>query len=311
MWLRAAAAMIPHPSKREKGGEDAYFIYTSDTGEKSTARVSAVGVADGVGGWASQGVDAGIYARQLCAACFDHFASSPSSATPVAAMQAAQESTSVAGSSTCIIAMLQGRELLTANLGDSGFLLLRGGGGGVEPLVIAASTAQQHGFNFPFQLQFGGRGDQAAVADQTSVLVEGSDLILLGSDGLFDNLFTSDILSCIARCRQQHPDRGVGEERVIAEAIVRLAHHKAADPHYKSPFAVEAAKAGKRYHGGKMDDITVVIATVCEGFTPEPANDLGVGHNQRPGTLGQALAMPNPAARPAGASPGHKLASRL
>ena len=58
------ARMIPHPSKANRkyvlpphgGGEDAYFIDDS---------LNCVGVADGVGGWALHGVDAGIFARQL------------------------------------------------------------------------------------------------------------------------------------------------------------------------------------------------------------------------------------------------------
>lgn len=54
--LRSAAVMIPHPAKEDRGGEDAYFI-----GDQGTA----VGVADGVGGWAEVGVDPGLYSREL------------------------------------------------------------------------------------------------------------------------------------------------------------------------------------------------------------------------------------------------------
>lgn len=54
LLLSAGAAMIPHPAKQEKGGEDAYFIAEH-----------CLGVADGVGGWAEIGVDPGLYSRQL------------------------------------------------------------------------------------------------------------------------------------------------------------------------------------------------------------------------------------------------------
>lgn len=47
--------MIPHPQKAYKGGEDA--IFTSD---------NVLVVADGVGGWADQGVDPGLYSKKLC-----------------------------------------------------------------------------------------------------------------------------------------------------------------------------------------------------------------------------------------------------
>eukprot|EP00961_Rhodomonas_salina_P189423 2555458-Rhodomonas_salina.3 len=49
------AADIPHPDKKHKGGEDAYFILTRSPADGS----SSIGVADGVGGWAEVDVDAG------------------------------------------------------------------------------------------------------------------------------------------------------------------------------------------------------------------------------------------------------------
>ena len=53
--FNAAVVQIPHRSKVNKGGEDA-FILTSQL----------LAVADGVGGWADKGVDPGIFARKLC-----------------------------------------------------------------------------------------------------------------------------------------------------------------------------------------------------------------------------------------------------
>lgn len=46
--------MIPHPEKAYKGGEDAAYV---DPG--------VLVVADGVGGWASRGVDPAIYSKNL------------------------------------------------------------------------------------------------------------------------------------------------------------------------------------------------------------------------------------------------------
>jgi len=45
---------IPKPDKIANGGEDAFF-----------ASKSLLIVADGVGGWAEQGVDSGLYSRSL------------------------------------------------------------------------------------------------------------------------------------------------------------------------------------------------------------------------------------------------------
>ena len=50
--LHLGFGYLPHPDKVETGGEDAHFICE----EKGV-----IGVADGVGGWADVGVDAGEY----------------------------------------------------------------------------------------------------------------------------------------------------------------------------------------------------------------------------------------------------------
>lgn len=49
---------MPHPKKKDKGGEDAYFISADD---------SLVGMADGVGGWNKKGVDPALFSNELCA----------------------------------------------------------------------------------------------------------------------------------------------------------------------------------------------------------------------------------------------------
>ncbi len=55
--LLAGGINLPHPAKASTGGEDAFFT--------STAFCGAVGVADGVSGWAKDGVNAALYSRCL------------------------------------------------------------------------------------------------------------------------------------------------------------------------------------------------------------------------------------------------------
>merc|ERR550539_1520526 len=56
----ASSTVIPHPSKVETGGEDASFLLDDNEG-----KTIAFGVADGVGGYSLQGIDAGYYSRYL------------------------------------------------------------------------------------------------------------------------------------------------------------------------------------------------------------------------------------------------------
>lgn len=53
--FKTAVNNMPHPDKIEKGGEDAWA-------ESSNFLI----VADGVGGWADQGIDPGLFSKQLC-----------------------------------------------------------------------------------------------------------------------------------------------------------------------------------------------------------------------------------------------------
>ena len=55
------------------------------------------------------------------------------------------------GSSTACVLALEGDTLHAANLGDSGFMVVR------RNKVHYKSRSQQHQFNFPFQLGRGGR----------------------------------------------------------------------------------------------------------------------------------------------------------
>ena len=103
-------------------------------------------------------MDAGIYAKQLMSNCYDYF-DNKAAVSPVEALTYAHSKTKTLGSSTACIAVLhggsdneegQGVRLTTCNLGDSGFLLMRGGE------IVFESKPQTHGFNFPLQLQYQG-----------------------------------------------------------------------------------------------------------------------------------------------------------
>lgn len=75
----------------------------------------------------------------------------------------------------------------TANIGDSGFIVVRKGH------IIHRSEEQQHYFNTPFQLSLPPPGqnvlsDSPESADSLSFPVEDGDVILAATDGVFDNV---------------------------------------------------------------------------------------------------------------------------
>ena len=83
LHLLFGTANIPHPSKRDKGGEDAFFADPVS---------GAFGVADGVGGSARDGVDPGLFSRTMLSHCqrylAEHSNAPPSGAHLARAMAA-------------------------------------------------------------------------------------------------------------------------------------------------------------------------------------------------------------------------------
>ncbi|RYR15306.1 hypothetical protein Ahy_B04g072043 isoform C [Arachis hypogaea] len=82
----------------ETGGEDAHFICSQE---------HAIGVADGVGGWADSGVNVGFYSRELMSHSVDAIQEEPKgSIDPARVLEKAHSITKAMGSSTaCIIAL--------------------------------------------------------------------------------------------------------------------------------------------------------------------------------------------------------------
>ena len=83
-------------------------------------------VADGVGGWADEGVDVAKYSKQLMRFISEGY-SKMLIESPKSVLTNAWRRTTETGSSTAVIAILdpQAKVLKTTNLGDSGYLLLR------------------------------------------------------------------------------------------------------------------------------------------------------------------------------------------
>jgi protein phosphatase PTC7 len=156
-------------------------------------------------------------------------------------------------------------KLTAVNLGDSGFVVVRDG------KLIFKSPAQQHGFNFPFQLAATAHSDAPEQAQTFDLPVRRGDAVVMGTDGLFDNMFDEEIVATLAKGRAEGlpPD-------AIAMRLARRAHALAADGHRMSPFAQQAQAAGYSYRGGKMDDCTVIVSLVELGGAKKDQQDAGL-----------------------------------
>ena len=126
--------------------------------------------------------------------------------------------------------------------------------------LIAEAPGHAWEFNAPFQL---GRtldiGDGPEVALVSEIGVEDGDIILVASDGVFDNLYQETILDIINKTTKKGVlDRPEKTAELIAEASFRMGP----DIFFFSPFSYNAFHAGLAYYGGKVDDITIIVAQV-------------------------------------------------
>lgn len=242
-------------------GDDAYFIARNKVAD-------VIGVADGVGGWRSYGVDPSTFPRTLMSTCERMVKENkfrpqaPASIITDSYYELLEQKQPLVGSSTaCIVALhRQERTIYTANLGDSGFLVIR------HDEIVHRSQEQQHYFNTPFQLSVAPPPQQGHVindspdmAESSSFGVQEGDIILLGTDGLFDNMNEDMLLDYVSKLKDHKQDNVQNTASKIAEE----AHQLAFDPDYLSPFALTAIDAGIELRGGKPDDITVVVARVA------------------------------------------------
>ncbi|KAM0872235.1 hypothetical protein ACQ4PT_038864 [Festuca glaucescens] len=185
------------------------------------ARAGVVGVADGVGGCRGDGVDAAEFSRGLMANAYNAVAAASSSGIcPYTLLEIAYQKT-VASTRT-----------------------------------PAASTALQHYFNCPFQLSAVG-GDRVKDAAVGEFPVEEGDVVVAGTDGLFDNVFDAKLEGIVQMCTALSLTPGK-----MAQAIGRLAYDMARSSR-ESPFsAASREQQGTNFTGGKMDDITVIVAFI-------------------------------------------------
>jgi len=170
---------------------------------------------------------------------------------PARVLKKAHLSTKAKGSSTACIIALTDQGLHAINLGDSGFIVVRNGS------TIFRSPVQQHDFNFPFQLESGNGGDLPSSGQVFTIPVAPGDVVIAGTDGLFDNLYNNEVNALVVDAARA----GFGPQ-VTAQKIAALALQRAKDKKRQTPFSTAAQDSGLRHYGGKLDDITVVVSYI-------------------------------------------------
>jgi serine/threonine protein phosphatase PrpC len=254
-----------------------------------------LGVADGVSSLKEDlGVDGSELPTELLSACKEIAMSQLLSESPkdtyggpISLLKEAYEETESLGSTTVLLSVLDNSSIVHGQLhpmiavltiGDCELLLLRRTEGPQSPLAIRFHTEAQRvsdRADVPLQLaRVDERVDPGFTEDCALEVIEAGsavqcvttyegDIVLLGSDGVFDNLFHDEIVD-ICNFMIPPPEPGcyapVDSRTLnqIAEQIVHQSHAKT-QPGAKNVYPL--TPIGK---GGKMDDTSVVVAEVVE-----------------------------------------------
>jgi protein phosphatase PTC7 len=261
-------------------GEDAFFIWEHQ-------EYVVLGIADGVGGWNDVGIDPSLFAWELMHNCKqiaqemsenieqgNEFNLHPKHILSMGFERVLRQSIVYAGSSTALLVTFHKRsgKLISCNLGDSGFMIVNQKGE-----IVHKSTELQHYFNAPFQLAKIPPSMRKGAIDNTpadSMISEHQlnlgDIIVLATDGLFDNSFPSDIVHGIQTELASGRNNMASISRIklsqVARTLVTEARGYAKNTRRQSPFAKGySASTGQRVTGGKLDDITVITSLVING----------------------------------------------
>lgn len=85
------------------------------------------------------------------------------------------------------------------------------------------------------------------------------DVVIMATDGLFDNLYDPDILACLETSTAGSSNM---DQTQVANCLATKAEKLSFDKKYKSPFEVNAKAVGRKHPGGKKDDITVIVSEI-------------------------------------------------
>ena len=186
----------------------------------------------------------------------------------------AQAATREPGASTAVVLSLEGRTgtLRGTHVGDSGYRVLRGG------VVVHVSEPQQHAFDCPLQLgsaKYLPDTDRAEEGITADVALQAGDVLLLASDGLFDNISPEEMAQVAADAMAAAPPDADGAGAYAAAARVAAALAGGAAEHsrdrsYDSPYAREARRNAEERRAAAGPLGALAAAFGRSGDEPQP-----------------------------------------
>lgn len=242
--IEMGSCVLPHPSKILWGGEDAVFT-----------QGRTFGVFDGVSG-ANKLDGMPLYSKTMAQQMKKKIAQEASESVRMDAIirimaEAAEycdkKST---GATTAICGSISEDGFLRVlNLGDSACVVVRKG-------KIASRTREiSHYFDCPYQLSTDSP-DRPRDGTRLNLELVPGDLVIMGSDGVFDNLSDQEVLKVIGD--------GLDKPNVYAKQLSDRSRKVSFNRKAETPYAKLAKRSGDPDYedglGGKVDDVCCVVA---------------------------------------------------
>ena len=239
-------------------------------------------VSDGIGSWKHHGIDPSIYSKHLCLEISKTITNTTTTTnTPITNLTTYKSliTTSITtlnahhilGSATfCSLYInIKALKMYSVSLGDTVFAILREDallvkGSSCKYSVYFKSKEQYHSFNTPFQCGHISNADIACSIDMSFDIKE-RDVIIIGTDGLWDNISLEHIVEVCNTCCNGK-DVTWNDIKDITVTLADEAKMNSQSKVINSPFSKRAKEYGVKYVGGKPDDIAVVVVFIKKGY---------------------------------------------
>lgn len=206
--------------------------YNSDSG--------VIGVMEACGSWSSE-LPSSFTQKTLNKMC-NQIKENPSVSLAKSVDNVLSKEAPVAQPKFCIVQRKEENKIRAITLGDTGFLVLRHG-----KIIFRSKRESVLYDTLPFTIK-DPRFLSRAIQTELSLLDD--DLIIVGSDGLFDNLFFEDIEDIVHK----------SEKTQIAQNLATSALATGYSKRKITPFSERVnAETDQIWRGGKPDDVAVVV----------------------------------------------------
>jgi protein phosphatase PTC7 len=283
LCFNAKSYQKTHPRKAVKGQRDA---------DATLCSPMLVAVADGVSQIEEFGIDASELPNELLNAVEELAVAQllPGQETeeycgPISMVREAYEATESLGSTTLLTAVMDNSTkihgklhpmIAVCSIGDCEILIMRAGPDGQLQLVFHTEMQRIDG-NAQSPLQLARVDDSIDPDFDESIAIEvierGSavhcvsafegDVVVLGSDGVFDNLFADEI---VAICQAMIPPKASATKfkPLDRHLLGQIARRLVAESHAKTQPGTHGFRDSPIGRGGKVDDTSCVVGQVVE-----------------------------------------------